>query len=75
LKYSLAIHSPLALRKAHLNKYYNMTDYSEVYQIAMSKCSSLIIIFNYNAVEQSYIHDTNLNISVRPTGMMHGSPP
>jgi hypothetical protein len=75
LKYSLAICSLLALRKAHLNKYYDMTDYSEVYQIAMSKCSSLIIIFNYNSVEQSYIHNTNLNISARPTGMTHESPP
>ena len=31
LKYSPAICASLVLRKAHLNKYYDMTDYSEVY--------------------------------------------
>ena len=30
-KYSPAIRASLALGKAHLNKYYNMTDHSEVY--------------------------------------------
>lgn len=39
-KYSSAIRASLALGKAHLNKYYNMTDQSEVYRIAMSKCPS-----------------------------------
>jgi hypothetical protein len=39
LKYLPVIHVSLALRKAHLNKYYNMTDHSEVYQIAMGECS------------------------------------
>jgi len=41
LKYSPAIHASLALGKAHLNKYYNMTDHSEVYQIMMSECSCM----------------------------------
>ena len=40
LKYSPAIRASLALGKAHLNKYYDMTDHSEVYRIAMSECSS-----------------------------------
>ena len=31
LKYFPAIHASLVLGKAHLNKYYNMTDHSEVY--------------------------------------------
>ena len=31
MKYSPAIHASLALGKAHLNKYYDMTDHSEVY--------------------------------------------
>jgi len=31
LKYLPAIHASLVLGKAHLNKYYNMTDHSEVY--------------------------------------------
>ena len=39
-QYSPAIRTSLALGKAHLNKYYDMTDHSEVYRIAMSECSS-----------------------------------
>jgi hypothetical protein len=39
-KYSPAIRASLALGKAHLNKYYDMTDQSEVYRIAMSEYSS-----------------------------------
>jgi len=31
VKYSPAIHTSLTLGKAHLNKYYDMTDHSEVY--------------------------------------------
>lgn len=42
LKYSPAIRASLALGKSHLNKYYNMTDHSEVYRIAMSK---LLVFF------------------------------
>ena len=37
MKYSPAIRASLALGKTHLNKYYNMTDHSEVYRIAMSE--------------------------------------
>ena len=37
LKYSPAIRASVALGKAHLNKYYDMTDSSEVYRIAMSE--------------------------------------
>jgi hypothetical protein len=47
LKFSLAICALLALGKAHLNKYYDMTDHSEVYQIAMSSLSSCFIYLNY----------------------------
>jgi hypothetical protein len=37
LKYSPAIRASLALGKTLLNKYYNLTDDSEVYRIAMSE--------------------------------------
>jgi hypothetical protein len=40
LKFSPAIRASLALGKAHLNKYYDMTDHSEVYRIAMGEYSS-----------------------------------
>ena len=36
--YSLALHVTLALRKDLLNKYYSLTDNSEVYHIAMGEC-------------------------------------
>ena len=74
-KYSPSICASLALGKAHLNRYYNMTNYSEVYWIAMSKCSSTQLFDSITTLLQSYIHDTNFNISVRPTGMTHGSLP
>jgi hypothetical protein len=37
LKLSPAIRASLALGKTHLNKYYDMTDHSEVYRITMSE--------------------------------------
>jgi hypothetical protein len=37
IKYSEAIRAALALRKHTLNRYYDKTDHSEVYQIAMGK--------------------------------------
>jgi hypothetical protein len=40
-QYSPAIRAALAIRKKTINKYYNMTDHSEVYRIAMS------MLFNY----------------------------
>ncbi len=43
LNFPPAIHALLGPGKAHLNKYYNMTDYSEVYRIAMSEFSVLFI--------------------------------
>ena len=44
LKFSPAIRASVALGKAHLNKYYNMTDHSEIYRIAMSKSSEALFI-------------------------------
>jgi hypothetical protein len=44
LKFSPAIGASVALGKAHLNKYYNMMDHSEVYRIAMSKSSEALFI-------------------------------
>ena len=37
-KYSLAIKAVLAIGKKTLNRYYNKTDHSEVYRIAMGMC-------------------------------------
>lgn len=38
-KFSVAIRAALAIRKAAMNKYYNKTDHSKVYRIAMSMFS------------------------------------
>ena len=38
-KYSPAIHAAIGLAKRTLNRYYQLTDSSEVYRIAMGKCS------------------------------------
>jgi hypothetical protein len=40
--YPLTIKAALAVGKATLNRYYNKTDHSEVYQIAMGTVISLI---------------------------------
>ncbi len=75
MKYSPAIRASLALGKAHLNKYYNMTDHSEVYCIAMSEfllLYSILISNNFN--QQSYTHVTNFSISETSSGMTSGSP-
>lgn len=37
MSYSAAIHSVLAIGKRTLNHYYNKTDQSEIYRIAMGK--------------------------------------
>lgn len=45
LAYSPAIRASLALGKDHLNKYYDMSDDSEVYRISMSKYSTLKLFY------------------------------
>jgi len=37
MRYSAAIRSALAIGKRTLNRYYNKTDHSEIYRIAMGK--------------------------------------
>ena len=43
LKISPTIHALVALGKVQLNKYYTMTDHSEVYRIAMSEFYILFV--------------------------------
>ena len=45
LDYPLAIKAALAVGKATLNRYYNKTDHSEVYRIAMGMVISLIQMY------------------------------
>ncbi len=66
-KYSPAICASLTLGKAHLNKYYDMTDQSEVYHIAISKCPSsncfIQLLFRRIVLHPQhklqYFHDAN----------------
>jgi len=44
LRLSPVLQALLTLSKAHLNKYYALTDHTEVYQIAMSESIPLIIV-------------------------------
>jgi hypothetical protein len=64
LKFSPAIRASLALGKAHLNKYYGMTDHSEVYRIAMSEF--LILLFY---LFQSFIISFNSLASTTQTSI------
>jgi hypothetical protein len=43
-KYKSSIQAALVVGKKHLNKYYTMTDHSELYRIAMGMCFDLYII-------------------------------
>ena len=69
--YSPSIRAALAIGKTTLNWYYNKTDYSEVYRIAMGTIcliyGTLLIIFQFSTLVTSFI------ISRRLDGMMTGS--
>jgi len=43
-----SIHAALGIAKKTLNKYYNATDQSEVYHIAMGTCMPSPYSFNYH---------------------------
>jgi hypothetical protein len=73
-KYDVSIRASLGLAKKTLNCYYNMTDWSEVYRIAMgaySVCFSVLI--NSIMLHQSYIRDTSCHILRPHTGRSIGS--
>jgi len=71
--YVPAVRVALAIGKAKLNRYYNLTDSSEVYRIAMGKCmhfsrtTILLIVF------QSSILDINSSTSKTRSGNLTGS--
>ena len=46
-RYSASIKASITLRKKTLNQYYNMTNHSEIYRIAMGK---LLVIFHSHVV-------------------------
>ena len=76
-KYSGAIHAALALGKQTMNRYYDKTDHSEVYRIAMGKstCNLLFIIPSSTFLFQFSTHATNYTISRKLDGRKCGSRP
>jgi len=49
VKYMLLIQAAMLIGKQLLNKYYNMSDHSEVYRIAMGTFSSVILLLVSNS--------------------------
>ncbi len=48
--YPLAIKAALAVGKRTLNRYYDKTDHSEVFRIAMGKFSLTIYVLSHNSL-------------------------
>lgn len=54
-RFSASVQASLAIGKRALNRYYNMTDHSEVYRIAMGK-SPFILSLIYSVLNSSVLH-------------------
>src|ERR1700691_4933360 len=68
-KYEVSIQVSLNLRKKTLNRYYNMTDTSEVYWIAMGMFLILLYMFyRYFSVIQFFTLGTSSHISSKQGG-------
>jgi hypothetical protein len=86
LKFEPSICAALGIAKKTLNKYYNATDQSDVYQIAMGTFPSIIFLatdmlaliylqFTNNLILQSSTLVTNFNILSARAGSQNGSKP
>jgi hypothetical protein len=72
-EYLLSIQASVTIGKKLLNKYYDMTDLSEVYRIAMGTFSIFLPYGSYILASfKCYIPATNSNISRTPVGMRIG---
>jgi hypothetical protein len=75
-KLSKAIRAALALAKQTLNRYYNKTDHSDVYRIAMGSSYSFIFLFiSFSSLLQSFTLVTNYSIFRKPDGKILGLKP
>ena len=70
--YPLAIKATLAVRKTMLNCYYNKTDHSEVYQIAMGTVVSVRSSCLLKFIAQFYTLDTSWITSTKRGGSSLG---
>ena len=75
IKFSKAIHAALDIGKQTLNHYYNKTDHSEVYRIAMSRSSPSFqhSFYLFPSNFQSSTLFINYNTSEKPDGRKPGS--
>lgn len=75
LKFEAPIHTALGLAKKTLNRYYNLTDSVEVYQITMGMYFLYFLYLNtlIYVITQCYTLNTSSNISNMPAGRMSGS--
>ena len=76
VKYSEAIRAALALGKKTLNRYYNKTDHSEVYRIAMGKPFHVLFVsffFHFHSSLQFSTLVISYITSRKPDGRMIGS--
>jgi len=55
-KYSKSIKTAISLGKRTLNRYYNITDHSEIYRIAMGKFHSVICLLIYLIIIYLVLH-------------------
>ena len=75
-KLSKAIRAALALGKETLNRYYNKTDHSDVYRIAMGTSYTYPFIYlNFKPLFQSFTLVTNYTISRKLDGKILGLKP
>ena len=75
IKLSKAIHAALALGKETLNLYYNKTDHSDVYRIAMGGPFFSSFYFFHSSNLQFYTPVINFNILRKRDGRMDGFKP
>lgn len=74
-KFEAPIRAALGLAKKTLNRYYNLTDSSEVYRITMGTYFLYFLYLNtlIYVINQCYTLDTSSNISRMLAGRMSGS--
>ena len=75
IKLSKAIRAALALGKETLNRYYNKTDHSDVYRIAMGGSFFFFFLFFHSSNLQFYTPVINFNILRKRDGRMDGFKP
>jgi len=72
--YPLAIKAALAIGKRTLNRYYDKTDHSEVFRIAMGQFYLKYVLFlSHKCLTQFFILDTSSTTSKKPDGRRIGS--